>query len=85
MKRRAKKRKRPVLVEVEWRDAAGHLSWFEEGKSGELAACVSVGYIIERTKRKIVLAQTVGSSFGRVMTTGHQAIPAGCVVRVRRK
>lgn len=82
MKKR-RPRKRPRLVEVEWRDAASHLRWFDEGQAGELATCLTAGYVVKRDKRKIVVAQTLGVSLGRAMTTGHQAIPVGCVVRVR--
>ena len=85
MRRKKKQSMRPHLVEVEWRDAAGHLRWFDEGESGELATCLTGGYIIARTKRKLVIAQTLGESLGRRMSTGHQSIPVRCVVRVRRK
>lgn len=69
------------LVRVEWVDSA-HIRqpWAAKDETLSPVRCVSVGYVVERTKRKIVLAgDYTNDQHGRLI-----AIPATAIRRVKR-
>ena len=73
-----------TIVEVEWWDARSFGGWSspaEYAKKG-IALCRTVGYLLRRNKREIVVVQNVGDTTGNVSDA--TAIPTCCVKRVRR-
>ena len=73
-----------MLVRVEWWDPASPTpSWIsrDEAEDFEPCAVVTVGTILRRTRRVLVIAATIGAH-GQVADV--TAIPIGCVRRVRR-
>ena len=57
-----KRTKSRVVVAVDWLDAKGDTAWQSEAeaRNEEPALCTTVGVIVSRTKRRIVIAGTVG-------------------------
>lgn len=76
--------KRRRILEVEWDDSATLSRWGYEKEHTEssVAKCRSVGYLIERNEKHIVLALNASDETGRVGDT--ISIPAACVRKVRR-
>jgi hypothetical protein len=70
--------KTPPLVRIEWNDACGATTAWQEGV--HIAACVTVGFLISKDKREIILAHTQAEdgSFG-----GRFAIPRGFIKSFR--
>ncbi len=72
------------LVEVRWLDTSTWSNWKtkEVAADSELITAVTVGYIILRTKKKLIVASTyVDEEDGKVSEV--TAIPAGCIVSVK--
>ena len=69
-----------VVVAVDWLDAKGDTAWASEAdaRKEEPALCTTVGVIVSRTKRKIVIAGTVGHG-GDDQVGDVNVIPAGMV------
>ena len=71
------------IVEIEWVDACSNTTiWeFKEGLEPILPMpAASIGYLIEKTKTHITIAQTLSrQSVARRFT-----IPIGCVKKIRR-
>jgi len=68
------------VVAVDWLDAAGASEWHDEKEAAaqEPPLCTTVGVIISRTKRRIIIAGTVGH--GDDQHVGDvNIIPAGMV------
>ena len=71
-----------ALVEVHWTDSYTMHGWRgDEQPDGEPLECRSVGYLVKRSKKVVVVCQNVSEqgSTGDWMT-----IPASCIRRVRR-
>lgn len=70
-------------VRVEWVDSASTGRWRhrKEAERFDVVACTTVGFVVSRNSKRIVLAQSV-SEDDDVCDT--MTIPAGCVKRVRR-
>lgn len=67
---------------VKWDDAhMGEPGWKDPKEDHDVCWAESVGFLVKKTKRKIVLCQTVGEQPGIAALI---AIPTGCVVVVRR-
>lgn len=91
--------KRPPVVEVKWRDAAGkvpaesRMEWtpVAEAAVWEPATCYSVGYLISNDEVGVRLAQDIGFNTNEPPEAGEcnglGVIPAACVewVKVIRK
>ena len=77
----ARRKSRPrKVVAVDWLDAKGDSGWSTEveAQKEEPPLCTTVGVIVSRTKRKLVIAGTVGH--GSDATVGDvNVIPAGMV------
>ena len=73
----------PQLVEIEWDDAStSKLGWEDIAvyRAEEVVACRSVGYLIRKDKRQVVIVQTqVGNQTGVMREI---AIPRGMVKRM---
>lgn len=74
----------PIMTEVEWDDANSNARWQDLGEmknNHHVALCKSVGYLLKRDKKEILLVQTQapeGDGAGVI------SIPIGFVRRVRR-
>jgi len=74
-------------VEVEWLDSCVDSGWHAHDAAFVRAAptqCTSVGYLIERTKAQLVLAQSVTATDDGDQIADVLTIPASVVKRVRR-
>lgn len=74
-------KKRFPLVIVEWEDIVSDSSWMDirEAKHQKPYNCESIGYLIEKNKKNIVLVPNVsyaGLGFGYV------SIPIGCIKKI---
>jgi len=80
-----KERKRPPMVLVLWIDSASHPGWIATGEPlPDPARCESAGFLVQRDKKQIVLAQSRGVNeeirpWGDLIT-----IPMVCVRSVKR-
>ena len=70
-------------MRVEWWDPCGTATWAsrEDAATLEPVRCTTVGVIVHRSRRVLVIAATVGDN-GQVADL--TAIPAGCVRKVTR-
>ena len=75
--------KKKRVVEVVWVDACSDDGWTdsEDIKAGSDYIAVSVGFLLLRDKRRVILTQSLGQND---KCGGYLQIPAGCVKRVRR-
>lgn len=66
------------LVLVTWHDAETQHGWesVSDARVDTIPACVSVGFVIKKTRKEIVLAQTIA----RGELNGRITIPRGWVV-----
>ena len=74
-------------VEVEWLDSCVDSGWHASDAAFVRAApsiCTSVGILIERTPKQIVLAQSLTSNEEGEQLADVLTIPAAVVKRVRR-
>ena len=73
------------LVQVLWLDAGSPAtpSWIEEEEAGgiDLVSCESVGWVVNHTSKKIVLA-AARTEYQDVNSV--QMIPMGCVTSIQR-
>lgn len=76
--------KKPTIVEIEWVDSCSVGGWHrpEHFTEASIANCRTVGYILERTSRHIVVVQNYGDDTRNVGEG--MAIPAKAIKRVRR-
>ena len=76
------------MVEVRWRDATAYNGWMTGGEARRAGAaqCLSIGYLVRRSKRRLTLVQTqsVGSMTFEDRINGLFVIPRAWVSRVRR-
>ena len=74
--------KEPRLVEVTWMDASSDDDWKDsDDEPVALVTCRTVGWLIRRDDKRLVVVQTITDDDGR----GNEwSIPAGCVKKVRR-
>jgi hypothetical protein len=76
------------LVLVEWEDSARPISewqWADEYQMPEIVSCVSVGYLIAKTKQAIALAPNLGDvSSARSQASGIIRIPRRAVKSLTR-
>ena len=71
-----------ALVSVCWLDACTYDGW-DDLADATCTQCIpveSIGFILERDKERIVLAQTIGTND---QTSAVIAIPSGCITRIR--
>ena len=68
------------IVEVKWSDSASNGEWHRPKIKMGLARAKSVGYLKQKTKRKVVLVQSIGEN----QLQGLIAIPRSCVKRIRK-
>ena len=68
-------------VHVTWIDsAAAARQWIDKEELMTVAVCSSVGFLLERTRRHILIAQSYSDTqYGQVLV-----IPAGCIRKVKR-
>ena len=76
----AKRTRSRTVVAVDWLDAKGDTAWQSEAeaKNEEPALCTTVGVIVSRTKRRIVIAGTVGHG-GDDQIGDVNVIPSGMI------
>lgn len=69
------------MVRVRWVDsAATSKPWMADGETLAADKCVSIGYLVEKTKKKLLLAQSRSScEWGNPL-----AIPRVAVTSIRR-
>ena len=74
---------KPPIVEVEWYDACSNHGWYDTNtlKKLELVVMWTVGYMLRRNRRVIVLAQAV-SDYAKYSELW--IVPMATVKRVRR-
>lgn len=76
------KRPRPQVVEVEWEDSAvNSQTWDLDEEPLDTLVLYTVGFLVERSKRKIVIAAEWAEKQGTYRYT--HAIPTRVVRRVR--
>lgn len=66
------------LVLITWKDAETSVGWeaIGDAQADTIPACVSVGFVIKKTRKEIVLAQTMA----RGELNGRITIPRGWIV-----
>ncbi len=73
------------LVRVEWEDSARPIEawqWIEDYAIPEIVSCISVGYLIAKTKEAIALAPNLGDvQSSRIQASGIIRIPQRSVRR----
>lgn len=69
------------LVIVKWEDTYASTGW--ESEPLDIVAIKSVGWLIYKDKKRIVLSSMVGSS-GLLDHNCQQAIPRGCIQSIRQ-
>ena len=65
------------MVLVKWVDSTSIQGW-EEGDNMELCRCESVGFLIKKTKDKVILAQSLNDH----TYYNKFAIPRGCITSI---
>lgn len=74
--------KKVKFVEVEWDDASSCATWRAPGEFPRVQPCITRGWLVEESKRGIVIAATIqvnGPDVGEII-----AIPRGMVKRIRK-
>lgn len=66
------------IVEVVWNDSTSTQGW-DSTPDMELCSCKTVGYLIQKTKGKVILAQSLGDGMPYY---NKFAIPRGCIVSI---
>ena len=71
------------LVEVEWEDTSGQSGWDTEEniKKMEPVVCVTVGWQLKSTAKKLVLVSTHSDN---KTYSDRNTIPKGCIKSIRR-
>ena len=73
---------KPTRVEVEWLDIWASPRWDDTDPAEmEPITCRQVGYMVAKTRTKVVLVNTLCSDGG---SGGATVIPRGCVVAIRK-
>jgi hypothetical protein len=74
------------LVKVEWEDSARPIAawqWADEYEIPEIVECVSVGYLIAKSKCALALAPNLGDiTQDRIQASGIIHIPASAVRKI---
>jgi hypothetical protein len=74
------------LVLIEWDDSARPIpqwQWIDEYQIPEIIQCVSVGYLIAKTKDAIAVAPNLGDTTSeRVQASGITRVPLSSVRRI---
>ena len=74
------------LVRVEWEDSKRPLApwqWVDEYQVPDIVRCVSVGFLIARTKTAIALAPNLGDvEQARAQASGIICIPASAIRKI---
>ena len=73
------------LLKVFWKDTVASAYWMTHGqaKKGRAANVVSVGYLVRKNKKKVILAGTMdtsshtGCDYNSVIV-----IPTGCIIKM---
>lgn len=70
------------LVEVVWHDAAGNTGWesLYDAQQADIIVCITLGYLIKKDRRKIVIASSIRKDSERVEHT--TTIPRTWVVKI---
>ena len=76
-------RRRPVLVR--WIDSASSdVGWMDEGDTVEPLECVTLGWLIEKSKTKLVISATIaGPESSTFQAHAPMAIPRNAVISWR--
>jgi len=55
---------RPPIIEVHWVDIASFPGWstLEEAITSTTMECISIGYVIHKDKKSVVMAQTIADN-----------------------
>lgn len=70
------------LVEVKWVDSALNIGWKSEySKETSISQCKTVGYLIKKNKKQLVIAMNINDSGGY---SEAMAIPIGCVKSIKK-
>lgn len=74
--------KRCPMVEVEWIDSVASGGWrkIEDYETREPTNCVSVGYLVSKTRERIVLLQNLNPENGDASDS--MTIPRACVKKI---
>lgn len=75
--------KKLLLVEVKWDDISGQSGWDtpENVKKTEPVACITVGWQVKSTAKKLILVSTQSDN---KTYSDRNTIPKGCVKSIRR-
>ncbi len=68
------------LVKVDWIDTFATVGWTDEPT--DVVNMKSVGWLIRKDKRRVVLAGMIGSQ-GMSDYNSQQAIPRGCIISIK--
>lgn len=75
------------LIEIVWEDSRSpNVGWqfTKEADMPDICKCKTVGYLIEKTKKKVVVAQNVGDLHSnQVQVNGLMTIPMRCVIHMK--
>ncbi len=74
--------KKNDLLLIEWDDAITSHGWENREEVLRVASCRSVGWLLYKDKKQVLLASTSSSSVDTV--NNHIAIPLGGIKKIRR-
>ena len=70
------------IIEVEWEDSCSIANqWMKPNGDLEPSLCKSVGYLVSKNKKRIVIAQNYNDESGEVHN--QFIIPRGCVIKIK--
>lgn len=71
------------IVEVAWLDSRQPSPAWQliDDISAKVCECTTVGYLVSRSKERVVVAQSLGDAGGQA--AGVMVIPAACVTRLK--
>lgn len=73
------------IVDITWMDASSHSGWMPlevVDKEATLFECHSVGYLLKRSKERVIVAQNLSTkSVGKVSDV--MVIPAGWITAIK--
>ena len=74
------------IYRVDWRDASLTTGWQPlDGAGHGTSVCQTVGFLIEKTKRHVAIAQSVSTTpNGTELTDAIMTIPRDWVTRIKR-
>ena len=76
-------KKRGKLVLVEWLDSHYRAGWTTDAPDPKPLKCVSVGWLVSKTKRGIVVAPHITREDTQ-QRAGEMTIPRAAIVRIQR-